>query len=397
MTDTQSALAARRRWPTRAAKTLGAVAIVVAAIFVWASFSTGSSLYARALMWMQADTDDWQRFPSRTMSPSSQPLDFVESSLPTGALTTISVEDADGERVSDLNKFLEETGTTAFIVLQNDQILTERYFNGSSREATQTSFSVAKSFVSTLVGIAIDEGFIGGLDDPLIDYLPELAAEDDRMADITIRHLVSMSSGLRYVEAGMPWTDDSRTYYSPDLRQAALSVQVDEPPGTVWLYNNYNPLLLGMVLERATGMPVTEFLDTRLWQPMGAEAAGSWSLDSEESGFEKMESGINGRAIDFLKLGRLFLNEGRNGDHQVVSAAWVAEATRRDTTTDPAAHYQYFWWVDEERDAYYAEGNHGQFIVVIPDQNLVILRMGDRYGHDDWGSIFGQIADDLAG
>ncbi|NNC91143.1 MAG: serine hydrolase [Acidimicrobiia bacterium] len=144
-------------------------------------------------------------------------------------------------------------------------------------------------------------------------------------------------------------------------------------------------------------MPVTEFLETRLWQPMGAEAAGSWSLDSEESGFEKMESGINGRAIDFLKLGRLFLNKGRNGDRQVVTAAWVAEATRRDTTTDPAAHYQYFWWVDEEHDAYYAEGNHGQFIVVVPKQELVILRMGDRYGYDDWGSIFGQIADDLTG
>ncbi len=382
----------RRR---RLAITLGVLIVLVAAVWMWAALNTDDSLYARAIMWRKSDTGDWERFPARIVAASPDPVTFENGALPPGALATIVVPSS--EQPVGLDDALEESGTTAFIVLQNDRMLTERYYNDSYHDDTQTSFSTAKSFVSTLVGIAIDEGFIASLDDPVTDYIPELAQRDERMGDITLRHLVSMSSGLRYVERGMPWTDGSRTYYSPDLRAAALSVEVVEPPGTTWVYNNYNPLLLGMVLERATGMSVAGYLETRLWQPMGAEADGSWSLDSETSAFEKMESGINGRAVDFLKLGWLFLNGGRNGDLQVVSQAWVEEATRVDTTTDPADHYQYFWWIDETHDAFYAAGNHGQFIYVVPDQELVILRMGDRFGYEieQWVEILGGMADQL--
>lgn len=386
-----------KTWPRRLGITLVALVVVVGGVTVWARASLDTSLYARTLVWMDADTDDWQRFPAREVAASPTPVVFDRESPAAGELDLL-VEVTSGDRVSarSLDSFLADTGTTAFIVLEDDVILTERYFNGSSHDDTQTSFSVAKSFLSTLVGIAIDEGHIGGLDDSLTDYVPELLEEDERFGDITIRNLVSMSSGIHYVEAGMPWTDDARTYYSPDLRAAALSVEVEEPPGQTFLYNNYNPLLLGLVLERATGVAVAEYLETRLWQPMGAEAAGSWSLDSEASGFEKMESGINGRAIDFLKLGWLFLNGGSNGATQVVSSEWVAEATAVDTTADPAPFYQYFWWIDEEGGGYYAEGNHGQFIYVQPDLDLVVLRMGDRYGYDDWGSILIQIIDQLS-
>lgn len=382
-----------RRWLKRLLRVGGALLVLLVGMYGWASVNTDSSLYARTIVWRGADTDDWKRFPSREVAASAEPLVFEQATLRDGDLNTIWVADQDAN--VDLDTFLQDTGTTAFIVLQNDQILTERYFNGSSHEATQTSFSVAKSFVSTLVGIAIEEGYISSLDDPVTDYIPELLEVDPRMSDITIRNLVSMSSGLKYTEAGLPWSDDARTYYAPDLRQAALSVEVVEVPGTTFLYNNYNPLLLGMVLERATGMSVSGYLETRLWQPMGAEAAGSWSLDSEASGFEKMESGINGRAIDFLRFGRLFLNEGRNGDKQVVPAEWVAEATSRDTSTDPAPDYQYFWWIDEAGDGYLAWGNHGQFIYVVPSQDLVVVRMGTGYGYDDWPAVLREIASQL--
>jgi CubicO group peptidase (beta-lactamase class C family) len=109
---------------------------------------------------------------------------------------------------------------------------------------------------------------------------------------------------------------------------------------------------------------------------MGAEGDGSWSLDSEKSGFEKMFVGVNGRAIDLVKLGWLFLNNGRNGNSQVVPADWVQEATRLDTTTDPAPFYQYYWWIDEERQMYYAEGDKCQFIFVYPQAHLVVARFG---------------------
>ena len=148
-------------------------------------------------------------------------------------------------------------------------------------------------------------------------------------------------------------------------------------------------------MERATGMKVSEYLETRLWQPMGAEADASWSLDSERSGFEKMESGINGRAIDFTRFGWLFLNNGRNGDRQVVPAAWVEESTRVDTTTDPSANYQYFWWVDEKHNAYWAEGNYGQTIYVHPDGEFVFVRMGRQGGEIYWPELLSSIAEFL--
>lgn len=163
--------------------------------------------------------------------------------------------------------------------------------------------------------------------------------------------------------------------------------------GNASRYNNYNPLLLGLILERATGMPVSTFLEQKLWQPLGMGADGSWSLDSTMSGFEKMESGINGRAIDFATFGSLYLHGGEWGGRQVVPRAWVEESTRADTSSDPARGYQYFWWVGEGGH-YSARGNHGQYIFVAPERDLVIVRFGTRYGHGSrvWMDVFEQLA-----
>lgn len=393
-TSPESADSRRMRVPRRVKYLVIVLAVIVvllgvtaAGVYVWARNNTDDSLFARALIWGESDVDDWKRFPSRTFSASPEPVTFAASEEPM-AFPTID------DRSFDV--FLEDSNTTAFIALHGDELLYEGYFDEATRASTQTSFSVAKSFASTLVGIAIEEGYIGGLDDPVTLYLPELLDRDERFAEVTLRHLVTMSSGLRYREARYFWEgasdDPTRTYYAPDLRSTALGSKVEEAPGTVFLYNNYNPLLIGMVLERSTGMSVSEYLETRLWQPMGAEADGSWSIDSEQSGFEKMESGLNGLPIDLVKLGWLFLNEGRNGEQQVVPAAWVEEATRPDTTTDPALDYQYFWWVDVGHDAYYAEGNYCQFIYVYPDADLVLLRTGRNCGGAYWTGILRDLA-----
>jgi CubicO group peptidase (beta-lactamase class C family) len=294
---------------------------------------------------------------------------------------------------ASLPEYLAATGTTAFIILHDDTLLYEGYFNGGGLEATVTSMSMAKSFASTLVGIAIAEGFIGSLDDAVSNYIPELLNRDWRFEAITLRHLLTMSSGISYQDTTPLINDGTITYYAPDLRAAALNSTIAEAPGGRFLYNNYNALLIGMVLERATGQTVSAYLESRLWQPMGAEAAGSWSLDSEPSGFEKMESGINGRAIDLAKLGWLFLHNGRNGERQVVPATWVDEATRVDGDGDPNPGYQYFWWVDEGRNAYFAEGNFCQDIYVVPATELVLVRLGRECGGVYWTGLLGQIAD----
>ncbi|HSF80631.1 MAG TPA: serine hydrolase [Anaerolineales bacterium] len=367
-----------------------ALAVVAGGIYLWAYLSTGTSLVARGIMWGDSDAGDLYRFPTREVQASTDP--FMFESAPEGVLSELLVSNATIQAIDmPFETFLEATNTTAFIVLHGDVLLYEGYFNGAERESIHGSFSAAKPFTSTLVGIALAEGYIHSLDDPITDYLPELIERDPRFEEITIRHLITMTSGLRWDRSDSnPFSDDFISYYSPDLRATALETQIVETPGQRFLYNDYNPLLAGMILERATGMSVSAYLETRLWKPMGAEGGGSWSLDSEQSGFEKMFVGVNGRAIDLIKLGWLFLNDGKAGDKQVVPQGWVKQVTdaREAIYTDRglhANHYQSYWWLDVENEAYYAEGDKCQFIYVHPKADLVLA----RFGTDCGGYAFG--------
>lgn len=361
---------------------------MVAAVFGWAWLSTDRSTIARAVLWMEADVDDQRRFPARRIRAGER-----AAPLP-----------ADGEpnRLRGLDDRLRGTDTRAFVVVHEDRLVHERYFGGSDRETLQTSFSVAKSFVSTLVGIAIADGLIGSIDDPVTDYLPELAKRDQRFQRITLRHLLTMSSGIRYTEPDLPWpwSDDTYTYYGVDLRDVALKrSEIERPPGQEWHYNNYHPLLLGLVLERVTRMSVSAYMAARLWRPLGAAADATWNLDSDRSGFEKLESGINATALDYARFGLLFLRRGKLNGRRVVSEEWVQAATTAHTATDYDNAYGYFWWVDAERPQnFYAFGNYGQYIYVAPAAKTVIVRSGRDWGagNRSWLDTFRGIADQLA-
>ncbi len=357
----------------------------------------------RVLRWGDADVYDYQKFPERTLTASDSPLQFSYRLDEDRVRTQFELDSA----IDDFDSFLTANRTQAFIVIQNDEIIYEQYFNGANRESIVTSFSTAKSFVSTLIGIAIDEGHIDSVDEPITDYLPELAERDPAFAKITIRNLLMMSSGIKYKEFPFVNGDDAKTYYYPDLRQLALEdTSIVGTPGEKFHYNNYHPLLLGMILERATGTSVANYLQEKIWQPMGAEYAASWSLD--ENGFEKMESGINGRAIDFAKFGQLFLHNGSRQEVAVIPAAWVAEATQADPSVDyenyyyddfifanGQGYYKYMWWGIQhyaENYDFMALGNHGQFIYISPQTNLVIVRFGESYGEfggaEGWVNLF---------
>jgi CubicO group peptidase (beta-lactamase class C family) len=344
---------------------------------------------------------DYKIFASRPMAASTSPFYFKEE--PAEAMVQTLFEQ--NSAIDDLDDFLEQHQTQAFIVIQNDTILYEKYFNEASRDSIVTSFSVAKAWNSALIGAAIDDGFIQNVDDPITDYLPELAERDPAFADITIHDLLRMSSGIKY-EAGEELGldgDIAKVYYYHDLRKLALEEPiVIDPPGSYWLYNNYHPLLLGMILERSTGIPVATYLETRIWQPMGAEFDGSWSLDAR--GFEKMESGINARAIDFAKFGRLYLNNGNWDGTQILPTDWVAQSTRPDTSPDSLFNgdsYYALMWEGQRRDEpdydYFAEGHYGQEIYVSPQANLIIVRNGEAYGEfgQTWEDIFYQFASDI--
>jgi CubicO group peptidase (beta-lactamase class C family) len=329
------------------------------------------------------DTDDYLTLPSRELSASPNPFQF---GVDTSKETLIKETFQSNAQIKDLDAFLEDTGTWAFLVIQNDTVLYERYFKGHQRDSLVTSFSVAKSFDSALVGIAIEEGYIKSVNDPITDYIPELAKRDPHFREIQIRHLLMMASGLRYEDQRIFLAPDhSLTYEFEDLRHLILTeTEVVAQPGTAFVYNDYNPLLLGLILERATGRPVTAYLQEKIWDPIGMEYGGSWSLDSEQSGFEKMESSLNARPVDYAKFGRLYLNGGNWNGTQVVPAEWVAASTQDNGMIEDAPiYYGYLWWGENcnpKSQDFLAVGNYGQFIYVSPAKDLIIVRNGAEYG-----------------
>jgi CubicO group peptidase (beta-lactamase class C family) len=375
--------------------------LLLALVVVVVGYLSAPNFYlTRTIFWGESDYKDLERFPARTIH-NAPPVSRFDK-LPADNLYASQIE-AIGRDSSNgsFDRYLEASGTTAFLVVHDDKLLYERYFNGYDQRSVNTSFSMAKSFASALVGLAIDEGYIKSVDEPITNYLPDLLKKDKRFKSITIRHLLTMSSGIKYEEgATLPWSeaaDDTKTYYSTDLRELALNCQIEGTPGQYFEYNNYNPLLVGMILERATGTHVSRYLQEKLWKPMGMEADGSWSLDSKEDGFEKMESGVNARARDFARFGMLFAKEGNWRGKQLISRVWVEESTRPDTSADPSRDYQYFWWVNTPngKNHFSAQGNYGQYIYVAPEKDLVIVRLGKEEGEQGYG-YWTELFDDLS-
>ncbi|NIM95669.1 MAG: serine hydrolase [Anaerolineales bacterium] len=395
------------------------IVVLIGFIAIWllsASLTYSSEYVRRVIAWGESDLNDYlYNFPYRSLDAAPEPFIFDEDPDPLPIAETFESI----LQIKNLESFLEETNTQSFIVIQDDKILYEKYFNNARRDSMMTSFSVAKSFTSALVGIAIGEGYIESVDDSITLYLPELIERDPRFEDITIRHLLLMASGLNYQEMRFAIFngDDPLTTYYTDQREAALEfTNINDPPGEYFNYNKYHPQLLGLILERATGSSVTDYLQEKIWDPIGMEFEGSWSLDSEDSGFEKMEAGINARAIDFAKFGRLYLQSGEWNGTPVISRDWIAESTQVERPThsdayypdefgqtiynDLEGYYKYMWYgYFRDGDEYdlAAEGDHGQFIYVSPSKNLIIVRNGLEYGipWHEWVELFYTFASDL--
>jgi CubicO group peptidase (beta-lactamase class C family) len=381
--------------------------LLLALVAVVAGYLSAPNFYlTRTIFWGESDYKDHEKFPARTIHNGPSVSRFDKLPADNRYASQIEAIARDTNNGESLEEYLDASGTTAFLVIHDDRLLYERYFDGYDESSIHTSFSMAKSFASALVGIAIDEGHINSVNEPITNYIPELLEKDERFESITIRHLLTMSSGIKYEEGGdLPWSeeaDDTKTYYATDLRKLALeNSRIEGEPGEYFEYNNYNPLLIGMILERATGMSVSRYLQQKLWKPIGMEADGSWSLDSTSTGFEKMESGVNARARDFGRFGMLFAKEGKWEGEQLISRGWVEESTSADTSTDPSQDYQYFWWVNTpEGETYHfsARGNYGQYIYVAPEKDLVIVRLGKEegeQGYDYWIYLFKELATKL--
>ncbi len=350
----------------------------------------------RWVAWKSSDVDDYKRFPSQPIANATPTFQFKQSSAPP-SFDTITYEYKGNPKTATLDTLLASTGTTAFLVIKDDTILYEEYFNGYTDNSIITSFSVAKSITSLLIGMAIDDGYIGSLNDPVTQYIPELLQVDPNYQNITLEHLLSMKSGIAFKDTDIPWHDKSRAYYHPHLRDVVTQLPLAEAPGGEFVYNTFNPIILGIVLERATGQTVAQYTEARLWQCLGMAYDASWSIDSEEDGMAKMESGLNARAIDFAKIARLVLHKGNWNGEQIVSETWIEASMKIDPANNVPkfgdnVFYQYGWWVfaptDTDRYAVSGWGHLGQYLYIFPDDNMIVIRFGKEIGKvDSWYQI----------
>lgn len=361
--------------------------------------------------------DTWRIFPQRAVENTGPRTALAMAPMPTFP-RTVSLPDVfgrSGPRVALWSDLFAETGTRAFVVVHDDRVVYETYPNGARRDDVQPGFSITKSFISTLVGIAIHEGKISSVDDHVINYLPELRGRG--LDTMRIRDLLTMSTGVGFDQIDTvfpllaPFSDDPRVYYSPDLRSIALSVQAGpEPVGSSFRYNDYYLLLEGVILERTTGQSLSSYLSARLWTPLQMEFPASWSLDSDADGFEKPEAGLNARAVDFARLGLLFLHGGRWNGEQVVPEEWVRTATAPEAADtrpwvtiprwkDVGGYYGYHWWGLRGPSGTYdfmALGNLGQIIYVSPATSTVVVRLGEGSPPDEsWPFIIQTLVADL--
>lgn len=360
---------------------------------------------------------DHQHFAAAPLPAAPRPMPLPEAARP----LVLPPDPASGEPMEAL---LARQGTVALVVLREGELVYERYFQGRDRQTLLTSFSMAKSVVATLLGLAIRDGRIASVDDPVTRYLPELAQRDPRFAEVRLRHLLAMRSGIAFDERySVPWSDAAVFYLTPDLRSAVFSrLSIAEPPDQRWRYSSGDTQLLGMVIERATGRSLGQWMDTQLWGPMGAGQEASWSLDSALQAQAKAFCCWNARALDYARFGQLMLQRGRVGERQVVPADWIdamlqvrehpgADAAARRNVESPgtpqAAFYTWQWrrppaaagaaGTDAARlepgEDFYAQGQHGQYIYVAPRQRTVVVRLGtDRLPDMWWPGLLGRIA-----
>jgi len=350
------------------------------------------------------DVNDYKKYPANSISKADTPFIF-EQGEPISIDVDIKYRYKGNEISKSLITLLEETETTSFIVIKDDKIVYEKYFLDYQPDEPHILFSVTKSFVSALVGIAIDEGFINSVDDPVKLYLDELKGKEE--GEVTIKQLLTMSSGYQYKEGVMPWSDDSKIMFTYDKRKVTLkNIDKEEEPGLHNHYNNYHPVLLGMILERTTEMSVSEFFETYLWQRIHTQYNALWTIDSEKQHCEKLMSGLALTPIDLAKFGRLYLHKGKWDNAQIITQEWVENSTNwaieyayhDDYYTkfhwdrslfwfEEGGYNKYLWWcyLEEDNDyVYTAEGMLGQVLHVDPQRNMIVIRTGKKWGKVDW-------------
>ncbi|HBK84052.1 MAG TPA: serine hydrolase [Flavobacterium sp.] len=269
--------------------------------------------------------------------------------------------------------------TIAFLIIKNDSIWHESYFDGFDKNSKTNSFSMAKSVVTAALGKAIMQGYIKGLDQRVTDFFPKLKGKFAN--EVTLGDLSSMASGLNWDEKYYsPFSIVTRAYFDEDLNKVILGLKVDDKPGKSFVYSSGATQLLAMCIEKATGTFLSDYVSKNFWQPMGAENEALWQLDHAPDGIEKAYCCIASNARDFARFGKLFKQNGSWNGKQLLDTAFVKKCLTPRFKNSP--EYGYGWWLHaiKDKELFYMRGHLGQFVIVIPKDDLIIVRLGHLKG-----------------
>lgn len=269
--------------------------------------------------------------------------------------------------------------TVAYIIIKNDSIWHESYFDNYTKDSKSNSFSIAKSVVTLALGKAIMQQKIKGLDQKVTDFLPELKGKYAK--ELTVGDLSSMASGLSWDEKYYsPLSIVTRAYFDSDLKKVMMGLSINQPPGKKFNYLSGDTQLLAMCIEKATGQYLAEYVSDNFWKPMGFENDALWQLDHEPDGIEKAYCCIASNARDFARFGKLMLQNGSWNNHQIIDSSFVQKCITPRFKESP--EYGYGWWLHQinEKKLYYMRGHLGQFVIVIPEDELIIVRLGHIKG-----------------
>ncbi|GAB7088511.1 serine hydrolase domain-containing protein [Marinifilum fragile] len=334
-----------------------------------------------SLIYWYANIDDYKIFENKDVNVADG-IEWKESD----AYNKYELDSSDRE-------YLENHETVAYLIIQDGKVLYEEYWDGYDADSHSNIFSATKSIVSLLIGIAIDEGKIKSVDEPIGNYLKEFA--NDERGKITIKDLLTMSSGLDWDEAySSPTSVTTKAYYGKKLRKVSTDQQLIEKPGVRFRYQSGNTQLLAFIVEEATGETIAKYAEHTLWKPMHAVNTALWSLDKKD-GDEKSFCCFNTNARDAARFGQLVLNKGSWNGKQLVSEQYITDATSaadyllNEEKTAALDFYGYQYWIlpYKNMNIPYMRGHLGQYIYTIAEKNAVVVRFGKEKDEIKQGQI----------
>ena len=311
--------------------------------------------------------EDYKEFPNRTIQKgTAQPWAVSK------AYNSVPATDK-------LNTTHKKLQTVAFLVIKNDSIWHESYFDGYTNTSKSNSFSIAKSIVSAALGKAIMQGKIKSLDQKVTDFFPKLKGKFAK--EVTVGDLSSMASGLSWDEKYYsPFSIVTRAYFDDQLKELILGLDIKDKPGQQFRYLSGATQLLAMCIEKATGTYLSNYVSEHFWKPMGAESDALWQLDEADTGIEKAYCCIASTARDFARFGKLYKQNGVWNGKQILARSFVEKSLQPRFSDSP--EYGYGWWLHQIKGkrVFYMRGHLGQFVIVLPEDDVIIVRLGHLKG-----------------